>query len=140
MSPARGHAPAEAGKPAYDKPAYEPRDVPVRGVIYALFGVFALMAFAGAVVALVLALIAHSRPPQRATALETARQEPPGPRLEVSPESDRRAIEAASRARLQGYGWADQPAGRVRIPIDRAMQMLARDGWPDSNGGGNAAP
>jgi len=31
---------------------------------------------------------------------------------------------------LNSYDWIDQKAGTVRIPIDRAMQLLAQRGLP----------
>ena len=31
---------------------------------------------------------------------------------------------------LNSYGWVDQQAGVVRIPIDRAMELLAQRGLP----------
>jgi hypothetical protein len=31
---------------------------------------------------------------------------------------------------LSTYGWADQNAGTVHIPIDRAMDLLAQRGLP----------
>ena len=31
---------------------------------------------------------------------------------------------------LHSYGWVDQQAGVVRIPIDRAMELLAQRGLP----------
>jgi len=32
--------------------------------------------------------------------------------------------------KLNSYGWIDQKAGIARIPIDRAMQLLAQRGLP----------
>ncbi len=31
---------------------------------------------------------------------------------------------------LNSYGWVDQQAGVMHIPIDRAMQLLAQRGLP----------
>jgi len=53
-----------------------------------------------------------------------ARQPPPEPRLQVSPQQDLQAMLAAERARLHSYGWVDRQAGIVRIPIERAMEIL----------------
>jgi hypothetical protein len=36
-------------------------------------------------------------------------------------------------ARLQSYGWIDQTAGIARIPIDKAMELLATRGLPSWN-------
>ena len=57
---------------------------------------------------------------------------PPGPRLEPDPLTPRRAMLARERAVLETYGWVDRGAGIVRIPIDRAMQMVAERGLPPS--------
>ena len=59
-----------------------------------------------------------------------ARQLPPEPRLQVSPRRDLQAILAAQEAILRSYGWVDRQAGIVRIPIERAMQLLTERGLP----------
>ena len=40
---------------------------------------------------------------------------------------------------LNSYGWVDQQAGVVRIPIDRAMQLLAQRGLPTRPQAGDRA-
>jgi hypothetical protein len=35
------------------------------------------------------------------------------------------ALQAAQRARLEEYGWVDKEKGVVRVPIGRAMQIVA---------------
>lgn len=55
---------------------------------------------------------------------------PPEPRLEVTPITDLEAMRAAEDKILNSYGWIDQPHGVVRIPIDRAMDLLAQRGLP----------
>ncbi len=62
--------------------------------------------------------------------LASTRQVAPGPRLQVNPEKDIREMRAAEDARLNSYGWVDPTAGIVRIPIDRAMEILAQKGLP----------
>jgi hypothetical protein len=59
-----------------------------------------------------------------------ARQPPPEPRLEVSPQQDLRQMRAAETALLHSYGWVDRQAGIVRIPIERAIELLAERGLP----------
>jgi hypothetical protein len=44
--------------------------------------------------------------------------------------ADRKQLLAETRAKEQaanGYGWADQSKGVVRLPIDRAIELTARD-------------
>ena len=36
------------------------------------------------------------------------------------------ALRAAADKRLHSYGWVDQKAGIVHIPIERAMQLVVR--------------
>lgn len=57
-------------------------------------------------------------------------QFPPEPRLQVNYEADMRRLRESEDAVLNGYGWVNQDAGVVRIPIDRAMELLAERGLP----------
>lgn len=59
-----------------------------------------------------------------------ARQLPPEPRLQVSPQQDMRQMRATEMAALHSYGWVDRQAGIVRIPIERAIELLAERGLP----------
>ena len=44
------------------------------------------------------------------------------------------AIDALAHERLDGYGWTDRAHGVVRVPIDRAMELVAREGLPARDG------
>jgi hypothetical protein len=57
---------------------------------------------------------------------------PPEPRLEPDPLAPRRRIRAREDAVLTTYGWVDRRTGVVRIPIDRAMELLVERGLPPS--------
>ena len=57
-------------------------------------------------------------------------QLPPQPRLQASPRADLREMRAGEEQVLDHYGWVDHPGGVVRIPIQRAMDILARKGLP----------
>jgi len=46
------------------------------------------------------------------------------PAREKTPEEVRRELEQEDREKLETYGWVDRKAGRVRIPIERAMEKL----------------
>jgi hypothetical protein len=54
----------------------------------------------------------------------------PAPRLQVAPQVDLAALRAREDADLNGYGWVDRKAGVVRIPIERAMDLLVQRGLP----------
>ena len=55
---------------------------------------------------------------------------PPMPRLQSAPITDLKDMRAAEDQILSGYGWVDQQHGVVRIPIDRAIDLLAQRGLP----------
>ena len=59
----------------------------------------------------------------------------PGPRLQVKGAADLASLRAAENANLQSYGWIDRKSGIVRIPVDRAMQLLLERGLPDVGAG-----
>jgi len=50
---------------------------------------------------------------------------PPGPHLQRDPYRDLRDQHGAEEQKLAGYAWADPAHTRVRIPIDRAMALVA---------------
>lgn len=68
-------------------------------------------------------------PPLVAAAL---RRTPPEPRLEPDALSPRRRMQAEENAALKSYGWVDRDAGIVRVPIERAMEILVQRGLPPS--------
>lgn len=57
------------------------------------------------------------------------------PALQTDPASDRAAYDAEKARLLNSSGWIDRPHGVVRIPIERAMQLLTERG--SRNGGAN---
>lgn len=65
---------------------------------------------------------------------------PPAPRLEAEPLALKAQLRARENERLEGYSWADQPAGVARIPIARAMDLIAERGVPGGSDAGFAPP
>ena len=55
-------------------------------------------------------------------------REPQGPRLQNQPFKDVYLLREAERQRLSSYGWIDQGAGVVGIPIDEAMRIVSERG------------
>jgi len=58
----------------------------------------------------------------------------PDPRLEEDERGQLNGIRTAEESALYSYGWVDQQAGTVRIPIDRAMDLLVERGLPVRQG------
>ena len=65
----------------------------------------------------------------------TTVQEFPNPRLQIKPPADLAKLRAAEDGDLNSYGWVNRQSGTVRIPIDRAMQLLLERGLPDVGAG-----
>jgi hypothetical protein len=61
---------------------------------------------------------------------QTRPAQPPEPHLQVAPSKELQLLRAAEEAVLQSYGWVDQAAGVVRLPIERAMELLLERGLP----------
>ena len=64
----------------------------------------------------------------------------PEPRLEGTETTEINAFRQQEAQTLHSYGWVDQQAGVVRIPIDRAMELLAQRGLPTRPQAGVAPP
>jgi hypothetical protein len=65
----------------------------------------------------------------------TTAQEFPNPRLQIKPAADLAKLRTAEDADLNSYRWVNRDSGTVRIPIDRAMQLLLERGLPDVGAG-----
>lgn len=57
-------------------------------------------------------------------------QQFPEPRLEDDERTELNAFRYAEEEKLNSYGWVDQNAGTVHIPIERAMELVAQRGLP----------
>jgi hypothetical protein len=62
----------------------------------------------------------------------------PQPRLEGDERREINDFREQEEQTLNSYGWVDQKAGVVRIPIDRAMQLMAQRGLPTRPQSGTA--
>ena len=110
---------------------YEERDVAIGPIVLTAIALFTIIVATFVIVRFVDTgltdrLAARSQPanPLAATYGE---KEPPAPRLQSDPRGDLAALRAREAAQLEGYGWIDKQAGRVHIPVDRAMALVAAD-------------
>lgn len=70
--------------------------------------------------------IAASRPPLFSAAVDYS-----GPHLQGDPAADRIRTQKQQLEQLSSYGWVDRKAKIARIPIDRAMDLLAESSAPE---------
>ncbi len=110
---------------------HETRDANIRNLI--IFGIgLALLVIAGLFIsrAVFRYFVARQGLGPPASPFENVRMLPPGPRLQVTAPQDLKQYRAAQEEILNSSGWVDQKAGIVRIPIDRAMEILLQKGLP----------
>jgi len=81
-----------------------------------MFGLFDVMAVQEA----------RMSPPANPLAAAEGQRLPPAPRLQAHPLRDLNELRAAEHDLLTSYAWKDKSAGVVRIPIARAMELLAQ--------------
>ena len=64
------------------------------------------------------------------SAKQNQQQIPPEPRVEVEPYKQLLDVHAREEHVLSSYAWADKGQGIVRIPINQAIDELAKKGLP----------
>jgi hypothetical protein len=117
----------------HDNPdvSHEQSDVSIRGIV--VFAVALLVVAFVIHVALywLLEFYREKAPsPKPVITAPRAEEQIPPPRLQISPRADLAEMRAAQERELTTYGWADKEKQSVRIPIDRAMELLAKRGLP----------
>jgi hypothetical protein len=125
--------------------SYERQDIGARGIIYFLAGLLAatlLISFllSGLYKILDKHFETHQPPvnPLAANVAQDTRKVPPqypetafpDPRLESDERTQLNSIRIAEEQKLNSFGWVDEKAGSVHIPIERAMELLAQRGLP----------
>lgn len=130
---------------------FEHQDLSPHGVYAFLVG----LAVAGVLVAFVLWGLYHfmeryeaahqpAQNPLVQPSVETRQVSPdailkfPQPRLENSERSELNDFRLKEEDTLDSYGWVDQKTGVVRIPIERAMQLIVQQGLPTTPKAGTA--
>lgn len=131
---------------------HEDRDINARGII--LTGVVLAVIIGssvGTVARLMHYLARHAAPVEDSSRLPAAVAMPlpadlrrpqlpedilaiPQPRLQLSQEAAMEALRRRESEILNSYGWIDQPSGIARIPIQRAMELLADPAWEGQRG------
>lgn len=110
---------------------HETTDVSARGLMW--FGIAFVLCGVAAEAALhrTFFFLKHTEAPGPSKAIEASlisqRTPAPKPRLQVHPPSDLAAYRAQQEHLLDSYGWVDRRSGVVRIPINRAMELLLHE-------------
>ena len=120
---------------------FEPTDVSTRGFLYFLLITGILLVITCLVM---IGLFSRYRKtdvpiPTVAQPFHDFRVLTPPPRIQTAPANDIIEYRQAQERLLNSWGWIDQKQGIARIPINRAMQLLLRQGLPTEDQT-NAAP
>jgi hypothetical protein len=113
------------------RPGHETRDANPRALAYFAGGLFVILALILLFTRWLFFYLSVQQPlGPPPTPFESARSLPPEPRLQVAPAEDLESYLQAQRETLNSYGWVNRETGIVRIPIDRAMELLLERGLP----------
>jgi hypothetical protein len=154
------HDPHDSHEPVdlHDSPGYEVTDVNVNGVVVflaslaAFVGVFFIFCF-GMGKVINTAILKSDGPPNKWNQIGAPARGPrqdltsnavmqqqqlnemvqrfPTPRLQMDDGNEEIAeMHAREDLLLDHYSWVDHPGGKIRIPITRAMELLAEHGLP----------
>lgn len=124
-------------EPSASQPGYETRDVSVRGIVW-FAGGLVVSCLVIAVLVIGLFRVLERRHPSLDSASRIAHKPhmiAPPPQLQVAPTADYEKFRAREEEELTTYGWVDKEAGVVRIPIERAMDLIAQRGLPTRGDG-----
>ncbi len=112
-------------------PHHETREAQTRPVVIFLAVLFVVIVGALIVCWGIFRLVVSTQPlGAPAAPYEHARALPPAPRLQVAPSRDFQAYLAHENKILNTYGWVNRQQGIVRIPIQQAMNLLLKQGFP----------
>jgi hypothetical protein len=112
---------------------WEKRDVNIKGLFIFAFwmAVVLLVTMVGMNFAFKAFKEASPMGPTRSPVVqEGERMIPTGPLLQVHPHQELKDYCDAQQREVSTYGWIDQTSGVVRIPVDRAEEMILAKGLP----------
>lgn len=111
---------------------YEKSDASPRGLLYFALIMAALLAAMSLFLIGVFKYFERTENPGSVIAepFASARPLPPPPRIQPYPGVDMQSYYESQQKILNTYGWIDRQSGLVRLPIDRAMELLLQRGLP----------
>ena len=130
-----GNEPHQAGTPG-NGPGYETGDVNVWAIGRFAFVLMAVIAVSlGLLVGLFKYFQTRDEVNPTAVSVDPAKLFPE-PRLQRTPAPDLKTVRAEEDRLLNSYGWVDPQKNVVRVPIDVAIDLLAKKGLPVRPPGG----
>jgi hypothetical protein len=110
---------------------YEHKDADARIIVYSTLGlIVSLVVVCFIVVGIFKAMQDEMPRPAPISRVEDPNRLPPEPRLQPFPANQLGVLRQHEDDVLDSYGWVDQKAGVVHIPVDKAMDIMAQRGFP----------
>src|SRR5262245_46291538 len=129
--------------PASTDVGYETTDVNPKTLLMWVAGL-ACMILLSIVVAWVffdvLAGYARRADPQISPLAAAEQGPPPDPKLVPDEPNDLASVREEEEQVLDSYGWIDKDRGLIRIPIARAIELVAKEGLPSRTPSSGKAP
>jgi len=117
---------------AAHRQGYEKSDASPRGLVYFLLIIAGILALSFLSLRWLFGYFQKAENPGSfvAAPFESARPLPPPPRIQPDPGADMQSYFQSQQNLLNTYGWIDRQNGIVRLPIDRAMELILQRGLP----------
>ena len=138
------HAPADGHVHAASAAAgHEVTDAPASPLAKVGIGIAVLMFVSFVGVLLLFRFLVHVQPlydkEEAAHPLSDVRVSSTEPRLQPDPPREKGELQRIEDHLLTTYDWVDKDQGLVRIPVERAIDLLSRRGLPEKTGTGAGA-
>jgi hypothetical protein len=111
---------------------YEKQDASAKGIFLCVAGLFAALVLGDVAVHFGLRGLNNKPLPadDYSGSVRTQRAQTNYPPLQISPPTDLQQFRASEAEQLNNYGWVNRTGGVVRVPIERAMELVAERGLP----------
>ena len=126
-----------------DASGYEKRDANAKAIFLTVLGLLLVLVLVDVIVHFIVKDFANTPTPGDRYSGSVRQQQPAAyPHLQISPQADLSAFREEEAQQLNTYGWINKTAGVVRIPVDRAMDLVLQKGLPARQPGqpGKAGP
>ncbi len=122
----------EALSEASEKSGYEVEDASAKGIAVFAVGLFTIIIGTMLVLGIMYKFLYHDD--QAIPVPEAQANFQNAPKARTSIDEDWVGIDVQARQHLEGYGWTDRRQGVVKLPIERAMELVAKEGLPTREG------
>lgn len=111
-------------------PGIEMSDADIGFVVKIMVGILLAVGLCMAIVVVQYQFELSMQPKAEPGAFSHEGKMPPEPRLQAFPAKDLVTFNAAQHSKVETYGWVDKEAGIARIPVDKAIESVLKNGFP----------